>query len=451
MNIARPNMPDPVPVDGNGAPLAASDAVVTPMMRQYLEIKAANPDCLLFYRMGDFYELFFQDAEIASRALNIVLTRRGKHNGADIPMCGVPVVRSAEYLHKLIAAGFRVAVCEQTEDPAEAKKRGAKSVVQRDVTRLITAGTLTEDTLLDARRNNYLAAIVRARASAPDVAPLFALAYLDISTAEFRVMECDRLALAAEIARIEPGEIIVSDALYGDPDIAPYLRTLPVVTPLTRDVFDGATAERRLSAYFAVATTEAFGAFSRLELTAAAACITYVERTQLGARPPLSPPTREAVGATLMIDAATRANLELMRTLSGERRGALIAAIDRTVTPAGARLLGARLAAPLTDPDAIARRLDAVALFVADGAARSDVRAQLSAAPDLARALARLVLQRGGPRDLAAIRDGLAAAGALARRLGTIEGIPAELAAAAGALVDVPVEIAAALSAALAD
>src|SRR5438128_4850166 len=226
---------------------------ITPMMEQYLEIKAAHPDCLLFYRMGDFYELFFQDAEIASRALGIVLTKRGRHNGADIPMCGVPVVRSDEYLHKLIAAGFRVAVCEQTEDPAEAKKRGAKSVVQRGVTRLITAGTLTEDTLLDAKRNNYLAAIVRARASAPDAAAQFALAYLDISTGEFRVTECDRLALAAEIARIEPGEIIVSDALYGDGELAPWLRTLPVM-PLTRDVFDGATAERRLAAYFAVAT-----------------------------------------------------------------------------------------------------------------------------------------------------------------------------------------------------
>ena len=198
-----------VPLEGNGAALGAGEAAsVTPMMRQYQEIKAAHPDCLLFYRMGDFYELFFQDAEIASRALGIVLTKRGKHQGADIPMCGVPVVRSEEYLHRLIAAGFRVAVCEQTEDPAEAKKRGAKSVVARDVIRLITAGTLTEDTLLDARRNNYLAAIVRARASAPDAAALFALAYLDISTGEFRVTECDRLALAAEIARIEPGEII---------------------------------------------------------------------------------------------------------------------------------------------------------------------------------------------------------------------------------------------------
>src|ERR1043166_4818238 len=200
------NMSGPKATPANGdapsvAPTACGDAPsVTPMMRQYLEIKAAHPDSLLFYRMGDFYELFFEDAEVASRALGIVLTKRGKHQGADIPMCGVPVVRADEYLHKLIAAGFRVAVCEQTEDPAEAKKRGGKSVVARQVTRLITAGTLTEESLLEARRNNYLAAIVRARTSSPEDAAMFALAFLDISTGEFRVMECDRLSLAAEIA-----------------------------------------------------------------------------------------------------------------------------------------------------------------------------------------------------------------------------------------------------------
>ena len=260
-------------------------------------------------------------------------------------------MRSDEYLHRLIALGHRVAVCEQTEDPAEAKKRGSKSVVQRDVVRLVTPGTLTEDTLLDARRNNYLLAVARARASADGDASRFALAWIDISTGEFRIAECDRAGLPAEIARLEPGEIIVSDALYSDAELAPYLRTLPAVTPLTRDVFDGATAERRLSDYFAVATSEAFGALSRLELNAAAACVTYVERTQLGKRPPLSPPVREAAGATLSIDQATRANLELIRTLGGERRGSLLAAIDRTVTSAGSRLLAQRLAAPLTDPD----------------------------------------------------------------------------------------------------
>jgi len=430
------------PSEGNGR--------VTPVMEQYIEIKAANPDCLLFYRMGDFYELFFDDAETASRALGIVLTKRGKHQGHDIPMCGVPVHRADEYLHRLIALGHRVAVCEQMEDPAEARKRGAKSVVRRDVTRLVTPGTLTEDSLLDARRNNYLVALARARTSSTETASLFALAFLDISTGEFRVMECDRLALAAEIARLEPGEIVVSDALYADPEVAPYLRTLPV-TPLARDVFDGATAERRLAAYFAVATTQAFGTFSRLELTAAAACITYVERTQLGSRPPLSPPTREAAGATLMIDAATRANLELTRTLTGERPGSLAASIDRTVTSAGARLLNQRLAAPLTDPMLIAQRLDSIETFVDDSAARAELRERLAAAPDIARSLARLVVGRGGPRDLAAIRDGLAAAEALARRLAELTEQPAEIAAAAQALSAPDPDIVATLSAALAD
>src|SRR5437660_4044721 len=395
---AAPDMTAPPDGSGRALPTANGEASrVTPMMEQYIEIKAANPDCLLFYRMGDFYELFFDDAEVASRALGIVLTKRGKHLGRDIPMCGVPIERADEYLHRLIALGHRVAVCEQLEDPAEAKKRGGKSVVRRDVVRLVTAGTLTEDTLLDARRNNYLLAIARARPSSSDAGSVFALAFLDMSTGEFRVTECDRATLGAEIARLEPGEVIVSDALYGDAELTPTWRALPAVMPLARDVFDGATAERRLAGYFAVESTQAFGTFSRLELTAAAACVTYVERTQVGRKPPLSPPSREAAGATLLIDAATRANLELVRTLSGERRGSLLAAIDRTVTAVGSRLLAQRLAAPLTDPAAIARRHDAVAALVADAAGRAHLREQLSAAPDLARSLSRLALRRGGP------------------------------------------------------
>ena len=238
------------------------------------------------------------------------------------------------------------------------------------------------------------------------------------------------LALAAEIARLEPSEIIVSDALYADPELTPYWRELPAVTPLTRDVFDGASAERRLTSFFAVATSEAFGALSRLELTAAAAIVTYVERTQVGQRPPLSPPMRESAGATMAIDQATRGNLELMRTLAGERRGSLLDAIDRTVTSAGSRLLAQRLSAPLTDPAAIARRLDAVAAFVDDAALRADTRTRLQSVPDLARALARLALLRGGPRDLAAIRDGILAAADLARALAALKQPPAEIAQA---------------------
>src|SRR5438128_2867281 len=374
MDAARPIIPSGFESasSGEGAPRA------TPVMEQYIEIKAANPDCLLAYRMGDFYEPFFEDAEVAARALGIVLTKRGKHLGRDIPMCGVPIHRADEYLNRLIALGHRVAVCEQIEDPAEARKRGGKSVVRRDVVRLVTPGTLTEDTLLDARRNNYLLAIARARTTADE--SRFALGWIDISTGEFRIAECDRARLAAEIARLEPSEIIVSDALYGDSALAPYLRSLPAVTPLARDVFDGATAERRLATYFGLSTTERFGALSRLELTAAAACISHVERTQLGGRPPLSAPVRETQGATLSIDQATRSNLELVRTLSGERRGSLLAAIDRSVTAAGARLLAQRLAAPLTDPAAIERRHDAVEFFVTDAAARADMRQRLAAA-----------------------------------------------------------------------
>jgi DNA mismatch repair protein MutS len=436
---------------GGGVSAKATDDIgrVTPMMEQYIEIKAANPDCLLFYRMGDFYELFFDDAEVASRALGIVLTKRGKHLGRDIPMCGVPMERADEYLHRLIALGHRVAVCEQLEDPAEARKRGGKSVVRRDVVRLVTPGTLTEDSLLDARRNNYLVALARSRGSAGE--DRFALAWIDISTGEFRVAECDRTRLAAAIARLEPGEILVSDALYADAELAPYLRSLPAMTPLARDVFDGATAERRLAAFLGVATTNSFGAFSRLELNAAAAAVTYVERTQIGKHLPLSPPARELPGSTLAIDQATRSNLELMHTLAGERRGSLLAAIDRTATAAGSRLLAQRLAAPLTDPAEIAQRLDAVAVLVDDSAARGDLRARLKTVPDLARALSRLVVGRGGPRDLAAIRDGILAAAEFSARLQMLADVPRDIARAVTALRRPDSNIAAELKRALAD
>ena len=415
----------PIPIASDAAQPAEA-ARVTPMMEQYLEIKAANPGLLLFYRMGDFYELFFEDAEIASRALNIMLTKRGKHNGIDIPMCGVPVERSDDYLHRLIAQGHRVAVCEQMEDPAAARARGNKSVVRRDVVRLVTPGTLTEDTLLDARTNNYLLAIARARGSS--AGDRIGLAWIDISTSEFIVTECSTGELAATLARINPNEAVVTDALYGDPELGPLLRELPAVTPLTRDVFDSASAERRLCDYFAVATMDGLSAMSRLEATAAAAAVTYIDRTQVGKRPPLSPPSREAAGTTMAIDPATRANLELTRTLSGERRGSLLDAIDCTVTAAGSRLLAQRLAAPLTDNTEITRRLDAITAFVADSEARDHIRVTLRAAPDMSRALARLSVGRGGPRDLAGLRDGILAADQVSARLSELENPPQQIA-----------------------
>jgi DNA mismatch repair protein MutS len=438
----------PAPPDNDAASTEAAGRV-TPMMEQYLELKAANPGLLLFYRMGDFYELFFEDAEIASRALGIVLTKRGKHLGQDVPMCGVPIERSDDYLHRLIAQGHRVAVCEQMEDPAEARRRGNKSVVRRDVVRLITPGTLTEDTLLDAKANNYLLAIARAKASSGD--SRLGLAWIDISTSEFVVTECSGGELAATLARINPGEVIVTDALYSDTDMSSLFRALPAVTPVTRDVFDAATAERRLCDYFAVATMDGFGAMSRLEAMAAAAAVTYVDRTQFGKRPPLSPPAREAAGATMAIDSATRANLELTRTLSGERRGSLLDAIDRTVTAAGSRLLAQRLAAPLTDSAGISHRLDAVEMFTGDGALRDDLREILRRAPDMSRALTRLTLGRGGPRDLAALRDGIVSADEAISRLARVNTLPRDINLAADGLRRPSRELAKELERALAD
>ena len=407
---------------------SAADAAArpTPMMAQYIEIKAANPDCLLFYRMGDFYELFFEDAEIASRALGIVLTKRGKHQGADIPMCGVPVERADDYLQRLIGLGHRVAVCEQIEDPAEAKKRGPKSVVRRDVVRLVTPGTITEERLLDPARANVLAAVARVRASEEEWA--YGLAAIDISTGAFSLIETTEAGLAAEIARIEPSEIVAAEALVNDRVLGGGLSDFgaPVVA-LGRDLGDAASAERRIRDFYGVGTLEGFGAFSRAELAAAAAALFYVERTQFSARPSLSAPARAGRGARMEIDAATRANLELTRRLSGERAGSLLSAIDMTVSPSGGRLLAERLAGPLTEPEAIAARLDAVAALAEAPDLRADLRHILKRAPDLARALSRVALGRCGPRDLAALRDGADAAGALVARLDAQGGLPEEL------------------------
>ncbi len=437
------------------ADIAKSDPAgvrATPMMEQYLELKVAHPGTLLFYRMGDFYELFFGDAEIAARALGITLTKRGKHQGEDIPMCGVPIHAASDYLQKLIALGHRVAVCEQTEDPAEAKKRGGRSVVKRDVVRIVTPGTITEETLLRAGESNYLATLARGRGVGPGGADRWALAVIDISTGEFRVIETDRLRLSADVARIDPRELLAADQLFADAEAGALLRGLPVeANPLPAAFFDGATAASRLAAYFGVGTLDGIAAFSRVELAAAAAALAYVEKTQISARVPLARPVRESEGALLLVDAATRANLELTRTLQGERRGSLLGAIDRCVTGAGSRLLTARLAGPITDPDEIGRRLDAIEWLLAAPELRRALRESLAACPDLARALSRLALDRGGPRDLAAIGAGLEAAAAIAARLGSGDALPAEIAAAATRLAAAPPGLAADIRAALAD
>lgn len=376
------------------------------MMAQYLDIKAAHPDALLFYRMGDFYEMFFDDAVAASEALDIALTKRGKHNGADIPMCGVPFRAAEGYFLTLIRKGFRVAVCEQMENPAEAKKRGAKSVVRREVVRLVTPGTLTEDTLLEARRNNFLAAYAQVRDQS-------ALAWTDISTGAFHVMPIVDVRLAPELARLIPSELIAVEVTEA---LSETLNDLKIsLTTVNRSCFDSTAAERRIRALYSVDTLDAFGSFSRAEIAAMGALIDYLDTTQKGKLPLLAPPIRDSADKNVQIDSATRRNLELTRSLDGARTGTLLSVIDRTITPGGARLLEQRISSPSRVLNLIHARLSAISFSVGQSHISTDIRTALRRSPDIDRALSRLSLDRGGPRDLTAIRAALEQAELIAK------------------------------------
>jgi DNA mismatch repair protein MutS len=436
-------------------PSAATDA--TPSMAQFLEIKAANPDSLLWYRMGDFYELFFDDAVTASEALSIVLTKRGKHRGQDIPMCGVPVHRADEYLQRLIKQGHRVAVCEQLEDPAEAKKRGAKAVVKRDVVRLVTPGTLTEEALLDAKARNYLTAVFLATPIELGIATpdsRVALASVDISTGEFEVTEVSGVDLSGELIRLASSEILAPDTLIANETFA---RTVDYsggkTTPTPTAYFDSVSGARDLKDCLGVADLSGFGSFSRGELAAIGAVLKYIDLTQMGRKPLIRPPRRSG-SASLFIDAASRASLELVKSSSSDKNATLLAAMDRTITGGGARELQARIASPLIVPAAIEARLDAVSFLLGNRRLLDDIRLRLRGTPDLARALPRLTFGRGGPRDLAAVRDAVEAASNCAAMLDAAANplpLPPELQSVCTRLSAVPGSIESALKNALVD
>ncbi len=404
--------------------MTSAKPAVTPMMAQYLEIKAQYPQALLFYRMGDFYELFFDDAAAAAEALDIALTKRGKHLGEDIPMCGVPVHSAESYLLTLIRKGFRVAVCEQTEDPAEAKKRGSKAVVRREVVRLVTPGTLTEESLLDARRHNYLAAFGQVRDES-------ALAWVDISTGAFHVMAVPPVRLGPELARLGPAEVVLAEGVGEARVVAEEAGA--AVTELGRAAFDSTGAERRLCRLFGLETLEGHGQFGRAELAAMGALVEYLEITQKGKLPLLQPPQRESHARVMQIDAATRRNLELTQGAGGGRAGSLLSAVDRTVTAGGGRLLERRIASPSRALEVVRERLDAVQFAVEQTRLSADLRALLRRVPDMDRALSRLGLDRGGPRDLAAVRTGLEQAAEIAA-LAAGQDLPPLLARAVQAL-----------------
>jgi DNA mismatch repair protein MutS len=375
------------------------------MMAQDLQLKAEATDCLLFYRMGDFFELFFEDAKLAAACLDIALTARGEHEGAPIPMCGVPIHAAEAYLARLIKAGHRVAIAEQTESPAEAKKRGSKSVVSRAIVRVVTAGTLTEEALLDSRAANWLVAVGR-------VGERCGIAAADISTGRFELCSTAPGSLGAELARLSAAEIIAPEPIEAVP------------VQQRRQGFDSADGERRLKEKFGVATLDGFGQFDRAALAAAGGLLAYLDEVARESLPFLRPPVGRASDAHMMIDAATRESLEITLSAGGSRAGSLIASVDRTVTGAGARLLGADIGAPLLDRRQIEARLDLVTLFERDALGREALRRQLKALPDIGRSIGRLAAGRGSPRDLGQLRDGLNEARRLHDRLSALPDRP---------------------------
>ena len=386
-----------------------ADASPTPMMAQYFALKAEAPDCLLFYRMGDFFELFFDDAKVAAAVLDIALTARGEHLGAPIPMCGVPVHAMEAYLARLIKAGHRVAIAEQTESPAAAKARGSKSIVSRGIVRVVTAGTLTEESLLEARAANWLVAV------AP-IGDAVGIAAADISTGRFEISETTAAGLDAELARLAAAEIIMPE----DFAIAGHARP--------RSDFDSVAGEARIKRVFGLATLDGFGGLTRAQIAAAGGLLAYLEHAGKGTLPFLCAPVKRAASDHMLIDAATRESLELVRSANGSRTGSLIDALDRTVTPGGARLLASDIGAPLMNRATIQTRLDLVSHYVNNGGARDAMRAALRALPDVARALGRLSAGRGGPRDLGQLRDGLGEARMLRERLSKGGDVPPLLA-----------------------
>ena len=365
-----------------------------------MEIKSNYSEALLFYRMGDFYELFFEDAKVAARALDIALTKRGKHDDEDIPMCGVPHHSAENYIFSLINQGFRVAICEQMESPEEAKKRGYKAVVKREVVRLVTPGTLTEDSLLDARRNNYLAAysVVHNEAS---------ISWIDISTGSFHISSIKPAKLGSELTRLSPSEILLSEnSMAEHRDLVEEFGIS--VTELGNSAFDSSSARERLKKTFKVETVDGLGTFNRAEMSAMGAIIEYLQITQKGKLPLLSRPRRELNSSFMSIDTATRKNLELTKGLSsGNKSGSLLSVIDQTLTSGGARLLEKRISAPSTNLDEIKKRLDSLDFIIADANLSSGLQSELQKVPDIDRALSRISLDRAGPRDLVAIRNGL--------------------------------------------
>ncbi|WHQ47020.1 MAG: DNA mismatch repair protein MutS [Candidatus Midichloria sp.] len=373
---------------------------ITPMMQQYLSIKSQHRDQLLFYRMGDFYELFFEDAVIAAPILDIALTKRGQQDGQNIPMCGVPFHAAAIYLQKLIKKGFSVAICEQLETPQEAKKRSYKAVVRREVVRIITPGTLMEDALLSPKNNNYLAAITSFK---DDIA----VAWVEISTGEFNVSTINESAISALLSNLSPQEVIVDDIMLKDEQIRDALSVLNFVIPKPHSLFDLKRTQARLLNFFKINSLTGFDHFALQEIAAAGCLLEYIQYTQKHSLPYLSKLKKINQDKFLLIDPTTKKHLEIEKNILGGKNNSLLEVIDKTVTATGARLLSRQLNFPLIDEKTINQRLSAVEVFFNNEGLRASLRKIMSNFPDIERALSRIYSRRCTPKDLNSIKEGV--------------------------------------------
>ncbi|GAJ46507.1 DNA mismatch repair protein MutS [Holospora elegans E1] len=374
----------------------------TPIMAQYGKIKAQYPDCLVFFRLGDFYELFDEDAKIASKVLQIVLTARHKNSSTPVPMCGVPAHASDTYIAKLVKAGYKVAVCEQLEDE---ESKDVKGPIHRDVVRVITPGTLTEDTLLDAKENNFLISLVRCDVAKSSV---YVLAYVDISTGDFFIQSHPLAELEEALYALNPKEILISEPLWKNDSIPFLLKSWKhAVTILPESRFEIEGCEHRLSMFFQVESTQGLGSFSKAEICAAGVVVDYVVLTQKRQTLKLNRPKHHRQDHWVRLDAFTRKNLEIFETFSGPNQHTLARMMDRTVTAFGARLLTHRLQHPTQDLEILNKRLDSVAYFLQHDENRAGIQALLKNIPDLERIVTRLVNARGHPKEWLSLRQGL--------------------------------------------
>lgn len=373
----------------------------TPMMQQYKAIKEDCKDCLLLYRLGDFYELFYEDAKIAAKVLEITLTRRGKDGALEVPMCGVPFHAAENYIAKLVNAGFKVAICEQTETPIDAKKRGYKAIVNREIIRILTPGTLIEENLLNPKHSNYLLAI--------SFFENYAISWVDITSGEFFTKNITLTELSAELTRLCPSEILISDTLYNKDNnlnkLLEEVRNKLTIQPA--NIFDSSRGVNSLLKYFDISSLDSYGVFSKAQLIASGALTEYLQITHRADLPLLNSLKIADSSNIMLLDAATKRNLEITTTLNGSYQGSLLYHIDQTVTSGGARMLEHFVANILTDADIINERLNKVEFFYERKELRENIRKELEQVNDLERSISRIVMNRGGPRDLIIIKNTL--------------------------------------------